>query len=204
MFWTECISFNKSKCLFCPQSISRDEWPINWSWRHFQAESRQRQKLSHQHLVLVIKPKAPWRWQRIVWTVFFEHADTPGRRSREPPITKQPGAPLFDSDITSECGDFYFQRGTKMQALMMSPVCQIPCMCLARHWLSMKRFLSGSAVMGERANAVTPEPGTKSFFAARRLFDIVTRLLLCFQARPHVRSWTLRHHAERCSFKTQG
>lgn len=66
-------------------------------------------------------------------------------------------------------------------ALMMSPVCQIPCMRLSRHWLSMKMFHSGSAAIGEGANAVTPELGTKSLSAALRLFDIVTRLLLCVQ-----------------------
>lgn len=71
---------------------------------------------------------------------------------------------------------------------MMSPMCQIPCKRLTRHWLSMKRFHSGSMVIGERANTVTPELGTKSSFAARRLFDIVTRLLLCFQAQPRVLS----------------
>lgn len=185
-----------------------DEWLINWSWRHAQVESCQRQKylINIWFLLYSWEPYGGLSWPRILWTVFFEHADTTGRRSREPPITKQPGAPPFDCEITSLCGEIYFQRGTKMhtQLWWCHPYARSPCMRLTRHWLSMKRFHSGSAAIGERANAVTPEPGTKSSFAARRLFDIVTRLLLCFQARPRVLSWTLADHAERCSYKTQG
>lgn len=171
-------------------------------------ESCQRQKYLINIWLLLFswEPYGGLNWPRILWTVFFEHADTPGRRSQEPPITKQPGAPLFGCEITSLCGEIYFQRGTKNAhiALMMSPVCQIPCMRLTRHWLSMKRFHSGSAVIGEWANVVTPELGTKSSFAAWRLFDIVTRLLLCFQAQPQVLRWTLSDHTEKSNYKTYG
>lgn len=57
---------------------------------------------------------------------------------------------------------------------MMSPVCQIPYVRHTRHWLSVKRSLSGRLLIGEHANSEQKAPP-----GARWLLDIVTRLLFC-------------------------
>lgn len=76
-----------------------------------------RTDVCHKHLVLVIQLRTLRRlWiGRISSGLFsFERADSTGRRSREPPITKQPGAPLLGCETTILFGQIYFQRGTKM------------------------------------------------------------------------------------------
>lgn len=118
---------------------------------------------SHKHLVLVIEPRAlrqpgPATNSLDRSRVFFERADTTGRRSQEPPKTKQPGAAPFGCKGTSRRGEIYFQKGTKMLTVLWwcHPCARNPCLRPTRHWLSMKKFHCGSALIGGQANTVTP------------------------------------------------
>lgn len=141
-------------------------------------------------------------WPCILWTACGYHRQAI-QRTTQNKTTRSSAVRLWSNELVR--GNLFSERNKNAHtALMRSPISQIPCMRLTRHWLSMLRFHSGSALIGEQANVVTPELGTKSFFASQRLFDIVTRLLLCFWAQPQALSSTVQGHAERCGYKTQG
>lgn len=185
--------------------MAYDEWLINRSWRHAQVESCQGQTyvINIWFSLFSWEPcggseLAAYPLDCFLWACGLDWLAI--TRTTHNKTTRSSAVGLWNNDPVRS--NLFSERNKNAHiALMMSPVCQIPCVRLTRHWLSMKMFHSGSAAIGERASAVTPELGTKSLFAALRLFDIVTRLLLCVQA---ILSWTLWDPTKKCSYKTQG
>lgn len=151
----------KARCLSCPYSLPCDEWPINWSRRQAQVESCPGQTyVMNIWFSLLDREAAARRWpQKNLGTVFFVRADWTGRRWPEPTRNRATGTWAVRPQNNDPARSNLFSEGNKKMHTSLwwcHPVCQIPCVRLTRHRLSMKMFHSGLTGNGRQAKAVTP------------------------------------------------
>lgn len=182
-----------------------DGWLINWSWRHAQVESCQRQTdLINIWLSLFSRePHGDSEWAAYPLDCFLwacGHDWQAITRTTHNKTTRSSAAQLWNNDpawwnLFSErnkkCTQS-FDDVTRMADPLHAPQegigYQCKCSILVALWLESEPTQS------------RPSWEHKAPFAALRLFDIVTRLLVCVQAQPRVLSWAVWDHAEKCSY----
>lgn len=203
----EGIAFNQSRVYFAlGECHTMNSWSID-HWDTFEWKLVKDRSISQTFgsCYLIGKRTAAW----IGRVSSGLHVDTTDSNWENHP--KQNNQKLRCCEITSLCGEIYFQRGKKVHTQLW---------WCHPHPDTMDSSHGAFAINGKSSTLVArwleskptwshPSWEQKAssflfFFLAQRLFDIATRLLLCSQAQPWVLSWTLRDPAERCGSKIQG
>lgn len=168
MFCNQSIPFSETGCLFCPRSAPHDEWLIDWSQRRVRVESCQRQKYLINIWFLLFgwgDPAAGPDWPRIPADCFLMSVLIPlaGDPENHP---KQNNQELGRSPVKQRgCAVKFIFREEQNNTHSFDYVTDIADPLRGPHavlTINKKRSHCGSALIGDKANMVTPEVGTKS------------------------------------------